>query len=159
MHEQDSHGGLPANPYHPHAWFVGEPSIGEGCWIGAFCVIDGSGGLSIGKACNLSAGTQIYTHSTAARCVSEGALPIERHSTSIGDHVYIGANAVVLMGSEIGHHSVIAAGAVVKEHTVAPPYSLVVGVPARVIPDGARKLVQGQTAAADVGAAQRFKTE
>jgi len=139
----EGHGGLPANPYHPHAWFVGDPIIGEECWIGAFCVIDGSGGLSIGSGCNLSAGTQIYTHSTVARCVSEDALPIERCSTRIGDHVYIGANAVVLMGSEIGDHSVIAAGAVVREGTVAPPYSLLRGVPATVIPDGARKFLRG----------------
>lgn len=139
MDEMLGHGGLPANPYHPHAWFVGEPSIGADCWIGAFCVIDGSGGLTIGNGCNLSAGTQIYTHSTAARCVSAGALPIERKPTSIGNHVYVGANAVVLMGSSIGDHSVVAAGAVVKEGTVAPPYSLLVGVPARVVLNGARK--------------------
>lgn len=139
MSSGEGHGGLPANPYNPHAWFVGEPTIGEGCWIGAFCVIDGSGGLSIGRGCNLSAGTQIYTHSTVARCVSEGVLPIERRSTRIGDHVYLGASAVVLMGSDIGDHSVVAAGAVVPEGTIAPPYSLLRGVPAVVIPGGARK--------------------
>ncbi len=139
MRDQDGHGGLPANPFHPHAWFVGEPEIGEGCWIGAFCVLDGSGGLQIGKGCNISAGTQIYTHSTVARCISEGDRPIERAYTQIGDFVYIGANAVVLMGSTIGDHSVVAAGAVVPEGTVAPPYSLLRGVPAKVVLDGARK--------------------
>ena len=30
---------LPDNPYNPHAWIIGEPTIGEGCWIGAFTVI------------------------------------------------------------------------------------------------------------------------
>lgn len=135
----ESHGGLPANPFHPHAWFVGDPSIGEGCWIGAFCVIDGSGGLEIGRGCNLSAGVQVYTHSTAARCVSEGERPIQRQQTKIGDFVYLGAGAVVLMGANIGHHSIVAAGAVVKEGTIAPPYSLLAGVPARIVPDGARK--------------------
>lgn len=139
MNFPDGHGGLPANPYHPHAWFVGEPVIGEGCWIGAFCVIDGSGGLTIGAGCNLSAGTQIYTHSTVARCVSEGSRTIERRPTSLGHHVYVGANAVILMGSEIGDHCVVAAGAVVAEGTVAPPYSVLRGVPARVIPGAARK--------------------
>lgn len=142
MQPEDGHGGLPANPYHPHAWFVGEPQIGSGCWIGAFCVVDGSGGLIIGEGCNLSAGTQIYTHSTAARCVSEGTHPIEHRATTIGDYVYVGANAVILMGSDIGHHSIIGAGAVVKEGTVAPPYSLIVGVPAKVVPHGARKLIE-----------------
>lgn len=129
--------GLPSNRFNPHAWIVGEPRIGEGTWIGAFTVIDGSGDLEIGTGCELSAGVHVYTHSTAARCVSERERPIERRPTRIGDHVYIGANAVVLMGSTIGHHSIIGAGAVVLEGTEVPPYSLVVGVPARVIPDGA----------------------
>ncbi|MBS3182063.1 DapH/DapD/GlmU-related protein [Leucobacter manosquensis] len=139
MNHPEGHGGLPANPFHPHAWFVGEPRIGEGCWIGAFCVIDGSGGLSIGRGCNLSAGTQIYTHSTVARCISEGERPIERRSTTLGDYVYVGANAVILMGSVIGDHCVVAAGAVVAEGTTAPPFSVLRGVPAQVIPGAARK--------------------
>lgn len=135
----DGHG-LPANPYNSHAWLVGEPEIGEGVWIGAFCVIDGSGGLVVGRGCDISAGAQIYTHSTVERCVSERSRPIVRRSTTIGEWVHIGAGAVVLMGSEIGHHSIIGAGAVVKEGTIAPPYSLIVGVPARIIPNGARRL-------------------
>lgn len=142
MQDTHGHGGLPANPYHPHAWIVGEPEIGEECWIGAFCVIDGSGGLSIGKGCNLSAGTQVYTHSTVARCVSEGSVPIERMPTRLGDYVYVGANAVILMGTRIGDHSVVAAGAVVPEGTTAPPYSLLRGVPAKVIVNGARKFAR-----------------
>jgi acetyltransferase-like isoleucine patch superfamily enzyme len=130
---------LPANPWNPHAWIVGEPTVGEGTWIGAFTVIDGSGGLRIGRGCDISAGAQIYSHSTVARAVSERRRPIERAETEIGDHVHVGAGAIVLMGARIGDHSIVAAGAVVTEQTVAPPYSVLVGVPARVIPDGARR--------------------
>lgn len=140
MDEFSRRHGLPDNPYNPHAWLVGEPAIGDEVWIGAFCVIDGSGGLTIGDGCDISAGAQIYTHSTVERCVSERRRDIRRSRTEIGAHVHIGANAVVLMGASIGHHSVVGAGAVVKEGTHAPPYSLLVGVPARVIPDGARPL-------------------
>jgi UDP-3-O-[3-hydroxymyristoyl] glucosamine N-acyltransferase len=61
---------LPPNPYNPHAWVIGAPEIGESTWIGAFTVIDGSGGLQIGRGCDVSAGAQIYTHSTVARAVS-----------------------------------------------------------------------------------------
>jgi acetyltransferase-like isoleucine patch superfamily enzyme len=63
-----------------------------------------------------------------------------RAGTRIGEFVHVGANAVILMGADIGHHSVVGAGAVVKENTTAPPYSLIVGVPARVIENGARRL-------------------
>jgi acetyltransferase-like isoleucine patch superfamily enzyme len=130
---------LPANPYNPHAWFVGEPVIGEGCWIGAFTVIDGSGGLTIGRGCDISAGAQIYTHSTVRRVLSERREPIDRAPTTIGDFVHVGAGAVILMGCTIGHHSIVAAGAVVPQHTVVPPWSIVAGVPATVKPDAARR--------------------
>lgn len=132
---------LPANPYNPHAWVLGEPEIGNDVWIGAFTVIDGSGGLTIGHGCDISAGAQIYTHSTVERCLSDRARPIARKSTTIGRNVHIGANAVVLMGCQIGDYSVIGAGAVVKEGTIAPPHSVLVGVPARILPDAARRFV------------------
>ena len=137
--------GIPENRFNPHAWIIGDPAIGDDVWIGAFCVIDGSGGLSIGTGCDVAAGVHIYSHSTVARCVSERRLPIEREATVIGEYVHIGANAVVLMGARIGAHSIIGAGAVVREGTVAPEYSLLVGVPARVIADGARRFGPGES--------------
>lgn len=132
---------LPANPYNPHAWVVGDPQIGEGTWIGAFTVIDGSGGLTIGAGCDISSGAQIYTHSSVRRCVSGRAFPtVERAPVRIGDHVFVGAGAVVNMGVTIGDHSVVAAGAVVTRDV--PPYTVVAGVPARatarVVLDGDR---------------------
>lgn len=130
---------IPTNPYNPHTWIVGTPEIGEGCWIGAFTVIDGSGGLTIGQGCDISAGAQIYTHSTTERVISEGSAPIERRSTTIGDHVHVGAGAIILMGSRIGHHSLIGAGTVVRQDTIVPPYSVVVGVPGRIYENKARR--------------------
>jgi acetyltransferase-like isoleucine patch superfamily enzyme len=50
---------------------------------------------------------------------------------SIGDSVFIGANATILMGVTIGDHAVIGAGAVVNHDVEA--YSIVAGVPARRI--------------------------
>jgi len=127
---------LPPNPYNPFAWVAGNPEIGEGTWIGAFTLIDGLGGLKIGRGCNISSGAQIISHSTARRCVTERRHPdVDTKPTEVGDWVFVGANAVVLMGAKIGDHSIIAAGAVVPEDTVIPPYSLVAGVPARIVRD------------------------
>ena len=68
------------------------------------------------------------------RCVTEGRhAKVDHKATEVGDYVFVGANAVIQMGSRIGDHSVIAAGAVVLEDTVIPPYSLVAGVPARIV--------------------------
>src|SRR3990172_1817258 len=118
--------GIPANRYNPHAWIINGPQIGEGCWIGAFTVIDGIGGLKIGKYCNISCGVHIITHSTVKRCLTEGGYAeMEKSETVIEDYVFIGEHATILKGVHIGHHSLIAAGTVVKEGTVIPPYSLV----------------------------------
>lgn len=122
----------PRHPYHPSAWIMGEPEISEGCWIGAFTVIDGSGGLRIGRGVDVSSGVQIYTHSSARRCVSGRAYSVvDRAPTVIGDYVFLGANATVLMGVTIGERSVVAAGSVVTGDV--PPHTIVAGVPARPI--------------------------
>lgn len=129
----DEHG-IPPNKYNPHAWIINNPEIGEGTWIGAFTVIDGIGGLKIGKYCDISCGTHIITHSTAKRCVTERQYSeIDKAETVIEDHVFIGERSTILKGVHIGHHSVIAAGSVIKENTVIPPYSLVAGVPGRIV--------------------------
>ena len=103
MPAKPPHTGLPENPYNPHAWISGHPVIGEGTWIGAFTVIDGSGGLTIGTGCDISCGVHIYTHSSARRCVSGRADgQVDRTPTTIGDRVFLGANAIVMMGTTIG---------------------------------------------------------
>jgi acetyltransferase-like isoleucine patch superfamily enzyme len=124
--------GLPPNPYNPHAWIVGDPQIGAGTWIGAFTVIDGSGGLTIGAGCDISCGAQIYSHSSVRRCVSGRRVDaVERRPTQLGDRVFVGANAVVNMGVTIGDEAVVAAGAVVTRDVAAR--TVVAGVPAQPV--------------------------
>jgi acetyltransferase-like isoleucine patch superfamily enzyme len=123
---------LPSNPYNEHAWIAGEPVIGEGTWIGAFTVLDGSGGLTIGDGCDISSGAQIYTHSSARRCVSGRThRHVDRAPTTIGDRVFVGANAVIQMGVTIGDEAVVAAGAVVTKDVATR--TIVAGVPARPV--------------------------
>ena len=49
----------------------------------------------------------------------------------INDDVWLGTNALILSGIEIGQGAVIAAGAVVTNDI--PPYAIAAGVPAKVI--------------------------
>lgn len=116
--------------YNPLAWFVGEPAIGEGTWIGPFCVIDGSGGLTIGSGCDIAAGAHIYTHSTVRRCTTGRSAHTDRAPVHIGDRTFIGANSVILMGVTIGAGCVVGAGSVVTSDI--PDGCWATGVPARV---------------------------
>ena len=119
------------NPYNRLAWIVGDPQIGAGTWIGPFCLLDGSGGLEIGRGCDIAAGAQIYTHSSARRCVTDRQAELERRPVRIGDCTFIGAGAIVLMGVTIGSRCVVGAGAVVTADL--PDRAVAVGVPAVVV--------------------------
>ena len=58
---------------------------------------------------------------------------------SVGDGSWLGHGAVILPGSRIGKHVVVAAGAIVAGLDV-PDFSVVAGVPARVV----RRYVAGE---------------
>lgn len=58
---------------------------------------------------------------------------IVKSPVCIGDDVWIGVKATVLRGADVGHGSVVAAHAVVRGST--PPFSVVAGVPGRVVRD------------------------
>lgn len=55
------------------------------------------------------------------------------HGCIIEDHCLIGMGAVVLNGAVVSRGSIVAAGAVVKENQIIPPFSMVVGVPGKII--------------------------
>lgn len=57
--------------------------------------------------------------------------PVTKKRITLEDEAWIGANVVVVAGVTIGKHSVVAAGSVVTKDV--PPYSVVVGNPAKVI--------------------------
>ncbi|MCH8844820.1 MAG: gamma carbonic anhydrase family protein [SAR324 cluster bacterium] len=54
------------------------------------------------------------------------------HGCVVEDDCLIGMNAVVMNGAVVGRGSIVGAGAVVLDEMVIPPFSLVVGSPAKV---------------------------
>ena len=55
------------------------------------------------------------------------------HGCIVHDYCLIGVGSILLEGVEVGEGSVIGAGSLVLRGTKIPPYSLVVGSPAKVI--------------------------
>ena len=111
---------------------LGEVRVGKSTWIGPNVVLDGSGGLTIGDFCSISAGAQIYTHHTVAWATSLGEEPVERAATAIGNGVYVGPGAVIQMGVTIGDRAVI--GAMTLVNRDVPAGARCYGVPGRVSP-------------------------
>lgn len=122
--------------FNRYTWIINEPVIGKGTWAGAFCILDGSGGLTIGENCNISSGVHIYTHDTVKRCVeNKGKKPefIERKPVKIGNNVFIGANSVILKGVVIKDKAVVGAGSVVLDDSIIGSKELWAGNPAKFI--------------------------
>lgn len=93
---------------------LGDVTVGRHCWIGPNVILDGSGGLTIGDHCDISAGVHIYTHHTVARALSGGIAPIDKAPVRIGSRVYIGPQTVVQKGVTIGDSVVIGAMSLVN---------------------------------------------
>ena len=113
------------------ATIIGEAKIGDNVWIGPFCLIDGTGGLTIGNFCDISAGVKIFTHDTIKRALSGGKCKIEYAPVSIGNCCFIGTDTVILKGVEIGNHCLVAANSLVNKSF--PDKSIIAGIPAKKI--------------------------
>lgn len=101
--------------------------------IGSFSSI--SWGISIGGADHdlKKVTTHDFLYNPMKGLLPEGYVPEEHYKDdcTVGNDVWIGANASILRGLTIGDGAVIGAGSVVT-HDVEP-YSVVVGSPAKVI--------------------------
>ncbi len=113
------------------SYVYGDVRVGAGTWIGPFTLLDGSGGIEIGSTCSISTGVQIYTHDTVRWALSGGVAAPERESVGIGNRCYIGPNAVVAAGVQIGDECVVGACSFVNRDL--PDRTIAVGIPCRSI--------------------------
>ena len=105
--------------------------IGKGTIIGDNAILDARAGIKIGENVNFSSNVSIWTFQHDYRdpyfaCNKDHVGPVK-----IGNRAWIGPNVIILRNVTIGEGAVVAAGAVVS-HDV-PPFSLVGGIPAKVI--------------------------
>jgi acetyltransferase-like isoleucine patch superfamily enzyme len=113
------------------ALVLGDVRVGTHTWVGPNTVLDGSGGLTIGDWCSISAGVQIYTHDSVSWAVSGGKAPIGRTPTEVGSNTYIGPNAIINRGLRVGMRCIIGASSLVLEDV--PDGSVAHGIPASVV--------------------------
>jgi acetyltransferase-like isoleucine patch superfamily enzyme len=120
-------------------------TLGERSWLGPFCLVYGNGGVTLGRNVLVAGHSSINTVShSAERCdIPINDQPVLTGPVTIEDDVWIGLSAVVLQGVTIGRGSIVGAGAVVTKSI--PPWSIAVGVPARVV--GRRKRAPASTSA------------
>ncbi len=112
-------------------------SIGDGCLFRCGCHITAVNQVKIGNG--LLTGTNVLISDNSHGETTQQHLlipPRKRPITSagpvvIGDNVWLGNNVCVLSGVTIGDGAVVGANAVVT-HDV-PPYSVVGGIPAKII--------------------------
>ena len=108
--------------------------IGRNLFMNHYAIIDCHHRIEIGQHVQIGPHAYIcdFHHGTAA---TQGSAMINAPDVSspvrIGNHVWIGAGAIVMKGVTIGEGAIVAAGAWVTKDV--PPMSIVAGVPARVV--------------------------
>lgn len=107
--------------------------IGNNSSIGPFAYIGCSGLIEIGDNVIMSPRVSIYAENHLYHGLDEPIMKqgVKRAFVKIEDNCWIAANSVILSGVTIGTGSVVAAGSVVNKDV--PPYSVVAGVPAKII--------------------------
>jgi serine O-acetyltransferase len=102
--------------------------IHPGARIGRGFFLDHGAGVVIGETATVDDHCVMFHNVTLG---GTGKYRGRRHP-SVGDHVFIGTNAILLGPIRVGDHARIGANAFVINHDV-PPRSTVVGTPARIV--------------------------
>lgn len=129
----------------PGAILVGDVEVGEGSsiWYNVTIRADVNP-VKIGKWSNIQDASIIHEDSGRGSGLEDGLATIVGdyvtvghgvilHACKLEDYALVGMGATVMDGAVVGKGSVIGAGALVTKGTVIPPYSVVLGAPAKVI--------------------------
>lgn len=114
-----------------YALVRGDVEFGAHCTVNPYAMISGT--VRCGDGVRIASHASIvgFNHGFDDPGVPIHAQAHESRGITIGDDVWIGANAVILDGVTVGRGAVVAAGAVVNKNV--PPLAIVGGVPARIV--------------------------
>jgi acetyltransferase-like isoleucine patch superfamily enzyme len=108
----------------------GELSIGDNTYFTSDMHLEAIKKIAIGAGCAISWGVTIIDddhHQVLSKEPGSDASA----GVKIGDHVWIGCNAVILKGTEIGNNCIVAAGSIVKGKF--PDNVMIAGSPAKIV--------------------------
>lgn len=116
---------------------TGVITFGKGSYCGEYCVFGSNSFIKLGKNVMIAAAVTIRDTDHKYQDISKpmNQQGIYSEAVIVQDDVWIGHGATILKGVHVGTGVIIAAGAVVT--TNVPNYSIMGGVPARII--GSRK--------------------
>jgi carbonic anhydrase/acetyltransferase-like protein (isoleucine patch superfamily) len=131
----------------PTATVIGDVTLGDevSIWYGAVLRGD-SDQITVGARTNIQDNAVIHCDPDDPAIIGEeciiGHCAIV-HGAKLANNVLVGMNATVLNNAEIGEFCIIGANALVTAGTIIPPYSLVLGSPAKVIKTLTAEQIEG----------------
>jgi acetyltransferase-like isoleucine patch superfamily enzyme len=108
-------------------------TVGNNSNIGPYAYIGCSGHVRIGDNVMMSPRVSLYAenHNFPRTNLPMKEQGVTRQFVVIEDDCWIASHSVILAGVTVGRGSIVAAGSVVTSDV--PPYSIVAGVPARIV--------------------------
>ena len=125
------------------AQVVGNVRLAAGCSVWYNAVLRGDiSYVEVGANSNIQDGSILHVEN-GKPCIVQDNVTVGHgvilHACTVESGCLIGMGAIILSGAVIGRGSIIAAGTVIREDVIVAPFSLMAGVPGRLI----RSLDQG----------------
>ncbi len=123
---------LRKNKFHPLVFISGKPKIGQNVFIGFLSEVNAKNAeISIGDDCDISSFVAINAADSHKKCLGLSD-DIERGKIILENNVFVGSHSFIGSNVHIGHNSVVAAGTIVRNSGYIPPFSLIIGNPAKI---------------------------
>jgi len=134
---------------HPQAAVTGNVIIGKNVYVGPGAAIRGDfGKIIIEDGCNVQENCTIHMFPGITVILKEnahighGAII---HGAIIGKNCLVGMNAVIMDNVELGDNCIVGALTLIKADEKIPPYSLLVGNPAKIIKQVSEEMIHWKT--------------